>query len=477
MLLRRLQYANTTGLILRRTYPELYKSHIVKLFEEFPELTQYWREQSKELYFPENGSRLFFGSAQHSGDMSSFYSAEFTDIMPDEAQEFSQDELERLSGSNRCTTNQTVKPGMLFTFMPGMSESGLPPIGLDYLKRVFVDGKIRDKEHRHTWAFVQAFAWDNYEWARKELEPAGIDAEEFYSWPNDQRREFFLNHTEFGATLDAITNEYLRDAWLNGKWGVFQGQYFDNFEYERHTKPDEEVRAGIAPWHTKWLSGDWGFDHPGVIYWHSMDEHNRVSTYREWWFKGLSETAIGQGIAERTPANEKLSQFWLSWDAFGKLNKTTKKSITQMIGEAMPSNLPRPVPADATPGSRISGWRLMHQLLAADMWTISRQCEKLIQCIPTLVRDMGRNSEDVLKVDHSDSYIGDDPADGARYGLQNMLSTGDEPFQSRLTKALDAQPDYTKKHMLHLHMQEKEEQRATTIYHPAARGVWRGRRA
>src|SRR5215472_9213409 len=33
MLLRRLKYPKTTGLVLRRTYPELYKSHIVKLFE------------------------------------------------------------------------------------------------------------------------------------------------------------------------------------------------------------------------------------------------------------------------------------------------------------------------------------------------------------------------------------------------------------------------------------------------------------
>src|SRR5437016_8049220 len=96
MLLRRLQYARTAGLILRRTYPELYKSHIVKLFEEYPEIQGWWRAESKELIFP-NGSRLFFGSAEHESDMGGFYSAEFADIMADEAQEFSQSELERRS--------------------------------------------------------------------------------------------------------------------------------------------------------------------------------------------------------------------------------------------------------------------------------------------------------------------------------------------------------------------------------------------
>src|SRR6185437_16269289 len=91
MILRRLQYPKSTGLILRRTYDQLYKSHIVKMFEEYPSLREWWRETSKELVFP-NGSRLFFGSADKEGAMSNFYSSEFADIWPDEAQEFSQGE-------------------------------------------------------------------------------------------------------------------------------------------------------------------------------------------------------------------------------------------------------------------------------------------------------------------------------------------------------------------------------------------------
>src|SRR6266581_4361111 len=66
-------------------------SHIVKLFEEYPVSREWWNEQRKELAFP-NGSLLFFGSAEHEKDMANFYSAEFADIMVDEAQEFSQEE-------------------------------------------------------------------------------------------------------------------------------------------------------------------------------------------------------------------------------------------------------------------------------------------------------------------------------------------------------------------------------------------------
>ena len=419
MLLRRSENPRTTGLILRRTYPELYKSHIVKMFEEFPVTREWWNEQRKEVSFP-NGSRLFFGSAEHEKDMAAYYSAEFADILVDEAQEFSQGELERLTGSNRCTSNGQILPKMVYTFMPGLSEANIPPKGLDYLKRVFVDHKLRGEEERSKWSFIQAFAWDNIEWARKPLEQDGVGESEFYGWPESKRREYFINRTEFGATLSSISSQELRDAWLNGKWNIFQGQYFDNWSYEHDTIPEEEVK--IERWHKRWISGDWGDYHPAVFYWHAEDEHGNVTTYREWWSIGAGEREMGRMLGELS-RGEKIGSFWLSWDAFGKLNKDTRKPITELINQALPDGFPRPTPADSSPGSRISGARLMKQLIDAKMWKISRACPKLIECLPTLVRDMERNPEDVLKVDHSDTYIGDDPYDAARYGLSSQIQT------------------------------------------------------
>lgn len=362
--------------------------------------------------------------------------------MVDEAQEFSQNELERLSGSNRCTSNYEITPGMLFTFMPGVSETGLPPKGLEYLRRVLVDNQQRGEETKQRWAFVQAFAWDNVEFARKELKLDGVSENEFYSWTPEKRREYFVTRTEFGAVLSAITDQFLRDAWLDGKWGIFQGQYFTNFHYDKHTKPAEEIV--IKPWWRRWISGDWGHEHPACIHLHAEDERKHIYTYAELWGRQISESELGRRIGEMCGAN-KFSEFWLSWDAFGKLNKTTRRSIVDMIAEAMPKGLPRPQPADASPGSRISGWRLMHQLLDADMWTISRDCPKLIECLPTLVRDMERNTEDVLKVDWSTEQLGDDAADSARYGLQNALSPAREPISYKLEQRV-AEAEFTEPH-------------------------------
>lgn len=445
MFLRRLAYPMTTGLILRRTYPELYKSHLVKLFEEFPKTRRWYNTGNKEMIFP-NGSRLFFGSAEHEKDLGNFYSSEFADIMVDEAQEFSQTELEKLTGSNRCTSNASITPKMIYTFMPGVSESGLPPKGLAYLKRVFADHDLRGEEKQQQWAFVQAHAWDNIEWARKalgqvknflgewETPPKAVSEEEFYDWTIEQRREFFVQHTEFGKVLAALTDPHLRAAWLDGKWDVFLGQYFPHFNYEKHTIPADEIR--IARYHKRWISGDYGFDHPMCLHWHAEDEFGNVTTYRELWERELGEDDLGRRIGELSQG-ENISAFFFSADAFGRLNKKTRKSITAMISAALPKGFVHPTPADQSPGARVPGWRLMHQLLKSGMWQISRDCVKLIECLPSLIRD-DKNTEDVKKVDFSENGIGDDAADSARYGLANMLSVSKKPRAQERAELLES---------------------------------------
>ena len=53
---------------------------------------------------------------------------------------------------------------------------------------------------------------------------------------------------------------------------------------------------------------------------------------------------------------------------------------------------------------------------------VSERCARLIECMPALEHNP-RRAEDVLKVDTDDDGVGgDDPYDGARYGL--MAATG-----------------------------------------------------
>lgn len=438
MLLRRLKYPNTTGLILRRTFPDLYKSHIVKMYQEFPDVMKWYNQDHKEIRFP-NGSRLFFGYAEHSSDLSAFESSEFADIMPDEAQQFSQSELERLYIVNRCTTNLDITAKMLMPFMPGLDETGLPPLGLPYLKRVFVDGQVEGEEQRQKWAFIHAFSWDNVEWFRKEMIRDGISEDEFYSWSADARRDYFIERTEYGATLAAMTDKNLRDAWLYGKFDVFQGQYFSNFNKELHVKPHSLVLTMLKPWYSYWLSGDWGYDHPHSIYLNAMDENNHVITFGEIYGRKVGETELGKAITAKC-AGRDFKMFTFSWDA-GKLspraNPKFPKSIGQLISDALGDGIPKPHPADSSPGSRIARARLTSMLLDVNGITISDECKSLITCLPSLVRDPD-NTEDVMKTDFSANGIGDDAYDGWSMGLQEMLGAArksrDVLLQERLTE-------------------------------------------
>lgn len=210
----------------------------------------------------------------------------------------------------------------------------------------------------------------------------------------------------------------------HGDWDVYTGQYFPQFEPARHVIGKAEADKRIKSWHTRWLSGDWGYEHPAAFHWHAKDEHNRIITYRELWDRRVGETEWGERISKAS-AGERLNSFPFSWDA-GKLSPRSvpkyPKSIVQLVSDALGEGVPKPHPADSSPGSRMSGFRLMSQLLDADMWLISDACPKLIQCLPSLIRDED-DSENVLKVDYSDNEIGDDPADSARMGLQNEFGS------------------------------------------------------
>ncbi|HEY6339331.1 MAG TPA: phage terminase large subunit [Candidatus Sulfotelmatobacter sp.] len=490
MLLRRLKYARTNGLILRRSLKELEQSHILQLFEEFPALRPFYRDQKKMLSLP-NGSHLIFGSAPSAKDMADFYSAEYADIVVDEAQEFSQAELESLSGSNRCTSNRKIVPKMTMGFMPGVSESGIPPRGLSYLKRVFVDHDLRGEEKNEKWAFLQAFGWDNIEWARAELDRDRVSDDEFYSWPDERRMEYFVTRTHYGRKLAALSSKSLREAWLFGKWDTFEGQYFQNWNYKKHSAPAAEIHPKLQTWFEYWLSGDWGDDHPACYQLHCRDNRGHIFTLLELWGREIGEENTARELAKMCrfdnlglPAGPiPIQCFPFSWDAFGKLNKKTRRAITAMIGESLPENIPHPTPAESSPGSRISGWRLMDQLIDGNKWTISREgCPRLIECLPTLVRDMERNSEDVLKVDYSENYIGDDAADSARYGLQYMVQAPAKPLDLRIEEALAAVEEKLGRKITNTHRQMlmpkiiKEQQEADSLQPWAMKSPRRGGR-
>jgi hypothetical protein len=102
--------------------------------------------------------------------------------------------------------------------------------------------------------------------------PAGLDRPEMYDATQYDfirarldDNPIYANDKEYRRTLAALP-EHLRRAFLDRDWNVFAVQYFDIFDVGRHTSRPEELR--LEPWWPRWISIDWGFQHPSAVYWH-----------------------------------------------------------------------------------------------------------------------------------------------------------------------------------------------------------------
>ena len=173
--------------------------------------------------------------------------------------------------------------------------------------------------------------------------------------------------------------------------------------------------VSLEPWWTRWISIDWGFEHPSAVLWHAAAPNGCVVTYREFVQNRLSPRMLAAAIAERC-AGERIGATYLSPDAFAQ--RSAGDTIAEQLAHGLEmEGLPRPDPAD---NDRVGGWMLMYEMLREDAWLITRNCEGLIESLPTLTRDE-ENIEDVLKC------AGDDVADAARYGIKSRLDARHSP--------------------------------------------------
>ena len=401
------EVAGSDTLLLRRSFPELEGSLIAQFRRDVPRNLYRNYNEAKHLVTWKNGSTTRFGYCRNENDVYQYQGAEFLFIGVDELTHFTLKQWQFLTSRNRCPV----------PYYTSGNNSG---------KRVFpcMAGATNPGNIGHAW--VKAL------WVNK-APPPGFERPEQYD-PADYDfirariadNPIYANDLNYRKTLEALP-EQLRKAFLEGNWDFFAGQYFDLFEIGRHTARPEEI--GMQAWWPRWISIDWGFQHPSAVYWHAAeplaaisnqrsatrspapgsdaggDTAARIITYREFVQNGLSPRMLGQAIAERCKG-EKIQEIYLSPDAFA--HRTSEASIAEQLGEVLAANgLPRPSQAD---DDRIGGWQLMYQLLEQDAWVITDNCGKLIECLPQLVRD-NRRVEDVRKVE------GDDPADAARYGI------------------------------------------------------------
>jgi hypothetical protein len=258
--LRRCKYAGSRGLLIRESFPELERTHIQKLKKELPPHLYNYVDRRHTFEFI-NGSVQEMAFVERAEDVeSSYWGAEYDDIVVDEAQNHVKRVIQLLRSCLR-TTSLIITPKMLLTFNWG-------GVGFGSLKKWFwrkwMGSKAVENDKFDTWenpahweenekpgdfAFVRAKVYDN---------PSIMD--------NDPK------YVERLMALPAV----LRRAYLEGEPDMLEGQFFTEFGPHLRESPfmiEESDLMGDMFFGAL----DSGTTHPTVLglYWLSGPAHEK----------------------------------------------------------------------------------------------------------------------------------------------------------------------------------------------------------
>ena len=200
-------YAGIKLLIVRRTFPELVNNHINQLREELHGIARY-NKTEKVFTFP-NGSTIKFGYCNNDKDLDQYQGAEYDVIFLDEATQLQEMWIKKITACVRGVNDFPKR--IYYTCNPGGASHG-------YFKRLFIDRQYEAGEDPEDYSFIQALVTDN--------------------------KALMASQPDYIKQLEALPPK-LREAWLYGRWDIFEGQFFEDFR----TTPDIEkcAAAGITP--------------------------------------------------------------------------------------------------------------------------------------------------------------------------------------------------------------------------------------
>mgnify|MGYP001568427402 CR=1 FL=1 len=320
------------------------------------------------LFFP-NGSKVILGGFENENDIDKYVGIQYDVIAVEERNQLTGDKILKLKGSLR-----TVKPNwrarMYSSFNPGN-------IGHTDVKQTFIEPYQKGIEGKTK--FIPSTYKDNVY-----LKPEYVE---------------YLNSLP-GA---------LGKAWREGNFDTFEGQYFSEWDYDRHVvKPFE-----ISVHWKRFRSYDHGYAKPAACGWYALDGDGRVYKYRELYVTGLTVDQIALEVT-RLSGDERYDYSVADPSIFANIGYVDKYG-GQTIAETFAHNGVQWLPAS---NRRVDGWNLVHQYLYWDenkkpMLQVFDTCYNTIRTIPSLIHDE-RKPEDL------DTNGDDHVVDNIRYLLMSL---------------------------------------------------------
>jgi hypothetical protein len=446
-----IEHPGVNALMLRKTMPDLKRTVIDKFKTDIPrEAYDHYHETDHIVYFkkvpkkdkdgnvildPITGepeflqSKLFFAACEKEKDVGRFLSTEYVFIGFEELGEFPFFIWDALAGRNRCTI-----PGT----RPCMAAATNPMgIGWAWIKKLFVDKK--------------PFAG---------MDPAAYRARDYaYFHSTVDQNPKLRKDKEYLRTLEASP---LRDRIRYGSLDAISGQYFENWDSNRHVRPRSDFI--FEAWQPHWIGWDYGFGHWATMIWMTKailkpryqgaaaKRVNVVTRVRYCQGKTPEEQAKllinsipqTEDTAGKMHFTETLDSIHFSWERFKKTTSTF--TVADEVAEYLAAvDLPKPTPSNT---DRVAGWTKIFSLLNTDdLFLLETDNEDtveiaaLAEAIPLLVRGTPpQDIEDVVKV--PGVSLTDDLGDGFRYAVAGMLlDPEDMPAAERERRRLAAIAD------------------------------------
>ena len=365
--------------IVRRTYPELIENHIKPMRELLMcgskgSVAKY-NDSRKELKF-RNGSEILFRYCNAEKDLNNFQGVQFDIIFVDEATQLLQEWIEKIGACVRGVNDFPKR--MYYTMNPGGASHG-------YFKRLFIDRKFESGEHPDDYSFIQSLVTDN--------------------------EALMKQNPEYIKMLEKLPPK-LREAWLNGRWDVFEGAFFEEFRAtpEPQACHDAGITEEVAMQERRWThvikpfdipsgwkiyrSYDWGYGKPFSCGWWAVD------------YDGCAYRILELYGCNGTP-NEGVK--WSNKEQFDKIAEIEREHPylkgKKIQGVADPSiwDGSKGISAaeeaekhclwfDKGINDRIAGWMQVHERLRFDengyaMMYIFENCTDAIRTIPLMMYD------------------------------------------------------------------------------------------
>ena len=349
------------ALLLRRTFPELESTHLLRMAQEAESVGATFTKSDRLIQWP-NGSFIRCGHMEEAADVQKYLSTDYDAIVADEGSTFDPTALFELVTRARSSKPQVIAAGgarfWVVSNPGGPSSSRLLDFFIDHSPDFDDFAPALARAYRpEDWVYIPAYLEDN-----PYMDPG------------------------YESQL-ALTSKWRYEQLRHGDWRVFMGQFFSQFNERRHVKDLGDLGDDVM-----WFrSLDWGFNAPGCWGFYAILPDGRIYKRSDRKFSGESVHENVKALRQHTAALGIANVVYDVGDPSIYITTGNVAAHTRMTGQSIGETFSlHGIQIRRGENDRYNGWQRLHDLLRdapdGDPWMIFHPaCKYTIRSLASAV--------------------------------------------------------------------------------------------